>query len=49
MEFYRDTAASTPLHRVGEVRDIARAYLYLLEQPHTTGTVLTADGGAVLA
>ncbi|MRH93462.1 SDR family oxidoreductase [Nocardia sp. SYP-A9097] len=48
-EFYRDTAESAPLRRVGEVEDIARAYLYLLEQPHATGTVLTVDGGAVLA
>ncbi|MFF2552028.1 SDR family oxidoreductase [Nocardia sp. NPDC058058] len=48
-DFYRDTAANTPLGRVGEVRDIARAFLFLLEQPHATGSIVTLDGGAVLA
>lgn len=48
-QFYRDTAANTPLHRIGEVDDIARAYLFYLTQPHATGSVLTLDGGAVLS
>ncbi|MEV6769518.1 SDR family oxidoreductase [Nocardia sp. NPDC051030] len=48
-QLYRDTAAATPLHRIGEVDEIAHAYLYLLTQPHATGTILTLDGGAVLA
>ncbi|MEV6065520.1 SDR family oxidoreductase [Nocardia sp. NPDC052001] len=48
-DFYRDTAANTPLGRVGEVREIARAFLFLLEQPHATGSIVTLDGGAVLA
>ncbi|MEU0505628.1 SDR family oxidoreductase [Nocardia sp. NPDC005998] len=48
-QFYRDTAASTPLRRIGEVDDIAQAYLFFLTQPHATGTVLTLDGGAVLS
>jgi NAD(P)-dependent dehydrogenase (short-subunit alcohol dehydrogenase family) len=48
-QLYRDTAASIPAGRVGEVDDIAQAYLFCLSQPFTTGSVLTVDGGAVLA
>ena len=48
-QLYRDTAAAIPAGRVGEVDDIAQAYLYCLTQPFTTGSVLTVDGGAVLA
>ncbi|WP_405139355.1 SDR family oxidoreductase [Nocardia sp. NBC_01388] len=48
-QFYADTAAGTPLRRIAEVEDIAQAFLFFLTQPHATGTVLTLDGGAVLA
>ncbi|MFI1912634.1 SDR family oxidoreductase [Nocardia sp. NPDC020380] len=48
-QFYDDTAAATPLQRIAEVADVARAYLYLLTQPHATGTILTVDGGGVLS
>ncbi len=48
-QLYRDTAASIPAGRVGEVDDIARAYLYCLTQPFATGSILTVDGGAALA
>jgi NAD(P)-dependent dehydrogenase (short-subunit alcohol dehydrogenase family) len=48
-QFYRDTAASLPAGRVGEVDDIAQAYLFCLTQPFATGSILTVDGGAVLA
>ena len=34
---------------VGEVDDIARAYLYCLTQPFATGSILAVDGGAALA
>jgi NAD(P)-dependent dehydrogenase (short-subunit alcohol dehydrogenase family) len=47
-QLYRDTAASIPAGRVGEVEDIAQAYLYCLTQRFTTGTILTIDGGSVL-
>jgi NAD(P)-dependent dehydrogenase (short-subunit alcohol dehydrogenase family) len=46
---YRDTAAAIPAGRIGEVDDIARAYLFCLTQPFATGSILTVDGGAVLA
>ena len=48
-QFYRDTAASLPAGRVGEVDEIAQAYLFCLTQPFATGSILTVDGGAVLA
>jgi NAD(P)-dependent dehydrogenase (short-subunit alcohol dehydrogenase family) len=48
-QLYRDTAASLPVGRPGEVDDIARAYLYCLTQPFATGSIVTVDGGAALA
>ena len=48
-QFYRDTAAAIPAGRVGEVDDIAQAYLFCLTEAFTTGSILTVDGGAVLA
>jgi NAD(P)-dependent dehydrogenase (short-subunit alcohol dehydrogenase family) len=46
---YADTAAAIPAGRVGEVADVARAYLYCVTQRWATGTVVTVDGGTVLA
>jgi NAD(P)-dependent dehydrogenase (short-subunit alcohol dehydrogenase family) len=48
-QLYRDSAASIPAGRVGEVDDVAHAYLYCLTQPFATGSILTVDGGAALA
>jgi NAD(P)-dependent dehydrogenase (short-subunit alcohol dehydrogenase family) len=45
---YRQIAESNLLDRVGEVEDIAEAYVYLLRQDFTTGTILTVDGGSML-
>jgi NAD(P)-dependent dehydrogenase (short-subunit alcohol dehydrogenase family) len=47
-QLYAQTATTVPLGRVGEVADIADAYLYLISQPFTTGTIVTVDGGALL-
>ena len=47
-QVYRDTAASIPAGRVGEVEDIAHAYLYCLTQPFATGSILTVNGGTAL-
>ncbi|MEU2347854.1 SDR family oxidoreductase [Modestobacter sp. NPDC049651] len=33
---------------VGEVEDVAAAYLFLLQQPFASGSVVTVDGGAAL-
>jgi NAD(P)-dependent dehydrogenase (short-subunit alcohol dehydrogenase family) len=48
-QMYDDVAKTLPLQRVGEVEEIAHAYLYLMTQPWATGTILTVDGGTVLA
>jgi NAD(P)-dependent dehydrogenase (short-subunit alcohol dehydrogenase family) len=46
---YEQAGAAIPAGRVGEVGDVARAYLYCMTQTWATGTVLTVDGGSVLA
>lgn len=46
---YEQTAQRLPLGRVGEVDDIALAYLYCMEQTFGTGVVLTVDGGTLVA
>jgi NAD(P)-dependent dehydrogenase (short-subunit alcohol dehydrogenase family) len=45
---YDGLAQSLPVGRVGEVDDIAAAYLYCMTQDYGTGTVIHADGGALL-
>jgi NAD(P)-dependent dehydrogenase (short-subunit alcohol dehydrogenase family) len=45
---YRQTAERLPVGHVGEVEEIADAYLYLMRQSYSTGQVLVVDGGAVL-
>jgi NAD(P)-dependent dehydrogenase (short-subunit alcohol dehydrogenase family) len=45
---YDDVAAALPLARVGEADDVARAYLFLIDNPHATGSVVTIDGGTLL-
>jgi NAD(P)-dependent dehydrogenase (short-subunit alcohol dehydrogenase family) len=45
---YRDVGAALPVGRVGEPRDIAQTYLYLLTNPYATGQVVVVDGGGVL-
>jgi NAD(P)-dependent dehydrogenase (short-subunit alcohol dehydrogenase family) len=45
---YEQIGDSIPAGRVGEVDDVAQAYLYCMTQPWATGTVLLVDGGTVL-
>lgn len=44
-----DLAARTPVGRVGDPADAARAVRFLLESPYVTGIVVPCDGGASLA
>jgi NAD(P)-dependent dehydrogenase (short-subunit alcohol dehydrogenase family) len=37
-----------PVRHVGDVTEIAQAYLYLMRQSYSTGQVIVVDGGAVL-
>ncbi|MFI6156589.1 SDR family oxidoreductase [Kitasatospora sp. NPDC051170] len=46
---FAQTAATIPLGRVGTPEDAAEAYAYLMDQRFATGTVLTVDGGSLLA
>jgi NAD(P)-dependent dehydrogenase (short-subunit alcohol dehydrogenase family) len=45
---YAGIGGGLPVGRIGEVDDVALAYLYTMEQEMATGTVVTVDGGAVL-
>ena len=45
---YEQEAQRVPLGRVGEVADVALAYVYCMEQAFSTGTVLTVEGGTLL-
>jgi len=47
-QFYQRIGQSLPVGRVGEVQDIAQAYLFLMRQGFATGQVLVVDGGTVL-
>jgi NAD(P)-dependent dehydrogenase (short-subunit alcohol dehydrogenase family) len=45
---YDQAAQGLPLGRIGEVDDVALAYVYCMEQAYGTGVVLKVDGGTVL-
>jgi NAD(P)-dependent dehydrogenase (short-subunit alcohol dehydrogenase family) len=45
---YRDTGASLPVGRVGEVAEAADAALFLMANSYTTGVVLDVDGGHMI-
>ena len=47
--YFRDTADALPVGRIGEVDDVAQAYLFCISQPFATGSIITVDGGAALA
>jgi len=46
---YDEVAGGLPVDRVGEPEDIAAAYLFLMNQPFATGSIVTVDGGHVIA
>lgn len=45
---YDGLAASLPLGRVAEVEDVAKSFVYAMDQNYATGTVTVIDGGSVL-
>jgi NAD(P)-dependent dehydrogenase (short-subunit alcohol dehydrogenase family) len=45
---YTNIATTLPVKRVGEAEDIARTFVYLLEQQYSTGQTLIVDGGSSL-
>lgn len=46
---FAEIGAGLPLGRVGEVEDVARAYIYAMTQSFGTGTVIPVDGGTTIA
>jgi NAD(P)-dependent dehydrogenase (short-subunit alcohol dehydrogenase family) len=47
-QLYESVAKRLPVGRVGEAHDIARAYLYLMQEGFSTGQTVVVDGGTVL-
>ncbi|TDO73197.1 NAD(P)-dependent dehydrogenase (short-subunit alcohol dehydrogenase family) [Flavobacterium chryseum] len=45
---YANIGSNLPVKRVGEAEDIAKTFLYLLEQEYGTGQTLIIDGGTSL-
>jgi NAD(P)-dependent dehydrogenase (short-subunit alcohol dehydrogenase family) len=45
---YRQIGERLPVGRVGAPSDVAEAYLYLMKNPFSTGSIVIADGGGVL-
>lgn len=46
---YAGAGATVPLGRVGDVDEVAQAYVHLMTSTYATGTVVTVDGGSLLA
>jgi len=47
-EFYRTVGNQLLTGRVGEVEDIAQAYLYLMREQYSSGQIVVVDGGSML-
>ena len=45
---YLNYGTALPVGRVGEPADIARTYLYLMQEGYSTGQIVVVDGGGVL-
>jgi NAD(P)-dependent dehydrogenase (short-subunit alcohol dehydrogenase family) len=45
---YESVGDALPVGRVGQASDIARAYLFLMEEGFSTGQIVVVDGGALL-
>jgi len=45
---YDSIGKTLPVGRVGEASDIARAYLFLMEEAFATGQIVVVDGGTML-
>jgi len=46
--FYESVGNRLPVGRIGEAHDVARAYLFLMQEEFATGQTVLVDGGAVL-
>ena len=45
---YRDTGASLPVGRIGEVDEVAEAVLFAATNPYLTGQIIDVDGGHMI-
>jgi NAD(P)-dependent dehydrogenase (short-subunit alcohol dehydrogenase family) len=45
---YSQVGKSLPVGRVGEASEIARAYLFLIQEGYSTGRAVVVDGGGLL-
>lgn len=45
---YAHMRNTLPVKQMGEPEDVARAYIYLMQQPYSTGQTVVVDGGYVL-
>lgn len=46
---YASIAEGLPVGRVGEASDVAASFLYLMHNGYATGTIVTVDGGTLVA
>jgi NAD(P)-dependent dehydrogenase (short-subunit alcohol dehydrogenase family) len=47
-QMYEQQGATLPAGRIGEVTDVAQAFIYAMTQTFTTGMSIPVDGGALL-
>ena len=47
-QLFESVGKSLPVGRVGEASDVARAYVFLMQEGYSTGQIVVVDGGAVL-
>ncbi len=45
----RNAAENLPAGKVGSVSDLAKGYLFVIDNPFTTGAVIDIDGGALVS
>jgi NAD(P)-dependent dehydrogenase (short-subunit alcohol dehydrogenase family) len=48
-KFKQNASSSLPVQHLGEPEELAHAFLYLMTNTYTTGSVLVVDGGAMLS
>ena len=47
-QFREQAGRRLPVQHIGEPEELAQAFLFLMTNTYTTGTILTIDGGALL-
>ncbi|MFH0256607.1 SDR family oxidoreductase [Vibrio rumoiensis] len=48
LSMYQNAGSSLPVGKVGEPKDIAMAYVMIIENPYMTGAIVDVDGGALI-